>query len=187
MRFGEETTPAILECGGDWKVSPNGPDDPDTDCFWVDTKAEAVEECSRLLRSSMAAKVAECDRLRAAALELLTSETGIQREPSSDSAGPPRQDHRLDPGRLDQEGPDAMKPGDKVTLTQRNPRGQILYELPGVVTGTGKRIRVAVVLTAEDGSDFLSFKIVGSEILRKRTGKKYVDKVYRPGMKAGPI
>jgi hypothetical protein len=51
--YGENTTPAILRCDFldgcvDWKVSPFGPNDPDRDCYWVDTKAEAIEECEML-------------------------------------------------------------------------------------------------------------------------------------------
>lgn len=42
------TTPAILKCEDDWKVSPHGPDDGDRDCFWVDTYQEALEAVEEL-------------------------------------------------------------------------------------------------------------------------------------------
>lgn len=49
LRALEETTPALLRCDGDWKVSPHGADEPDRDCYWVDTLGEAfdalIEEC----------------------------------------------------------------------------------------------------------------------------------------------
>jgi hypothetical protein len=48
-RYDEGTTPAILRCDyGDtvaWKVSPFGPDHPDRDAYWCETKAEAEQEC----------------------------------------------------------------------------------------------------------------------------------------------
>ena len=44
-KFNDATTPAILrfdyDSGAQWKVSPCGPDDPDTDAVWCDSRAEA--------------------------------------------------------------------------------------------------------------------------------------------------
>lgn len=51
-RPGEDTTPAVMLCdfGGehDYKISPYGPDEPDRECFWVATWAEALEAVEEL-------------------------------------------------------------------------------------------------------------------------------------------
>jgi len=67
-KFNETTTPAILRSGdNDWKVSPFGPDDPDRDCFWVETKKEAIEECEAIVAApSMCEIAAMVSALRAA-------------------------------------------------------------------------------------------------------------------------
>jgi len=54
VRFTETSTPAILRCDygpgeTEWKVSPHGPDLPDREASWCETRGEAVEECERLV------------------------------------------------------------------------------------------------------------------------------------------
>lgn len=44
----EVSTPAVLWCDGDWKISPHGPEKPDQDCFWVATWSEVLEAVAEL-------------------------------------------------------------------------------------------------------------------------------------------
>jgi hypothetical protein len=46
--YTDGTTPAILKMGREWKLSPYGPENPDKDCRWFGTKAEAVAEADKL-------------------------------------------------------------------------------------------------------------------------------------------
>ncbi len=46
-----ENSPRVLECEGDWKVSPFGDAAPDRGCYWVDSFEEARLELVSLLAS----------------------------------------------------------------------------------------------------------------------------------------
>lgn len=49
-KFNDATTPAIMrfdyDSGPQWKVSPHGPDAPDRDAVWCDSRAEAEREAA---------------------------------------------------------------------------------------------------------------------------------------------
>jgi hypothetical protein len=44
MKYTSATTPAILNCGSDYKVSPYGPAQPDRESIYTDTREEAEAE-----------------------------------------------------------------------------------------------------------------------------------------------
>lgn len=88
-KYNENSTPAIMHCkfgipdvSDDYKVSPHGPDDPDRDCFWVDTLDEAIEECDDIVRIRKEAEHAIAAKLG----EKLNEQREVLRERKRDEA-----------------------------------------------------------------------------------------------------
>jgi len=79
-KFTETSTPAVMrfayDSGAQWKVSPHGPDDPDRDAVWCDSRTEAdrVAACERY-RNAVAELTKAQERLRTAVQHIDTYES----------------------------------------------------------------------------------------------------------------